>query len=48
MFPSTENGKVIALHEFVKLEPHEIEIFVVRPVKKIISVLSHVVCNQYY
>jgi hypothetical protein len=34
---------VIIKEEFVALDPSEIEIFVVKPVKKIVALLSHVV-----
>ena len=41
----TSPGKsaVITKEEFLSLDPSEIEIFVVRPVKNIVKVLSHVV-----
>ena len=47
LFPSTAKGKVISINEFSKLEPSDIEIFVVKPVKKIVSFLSHVVTNTF-
>ncbi len=34
---------MIIKEEFVALDPSEIEIFVVKPVKKIVALLSHVV-----
>ena len=42
-FPFLDSGKLISIEEFSKLEPTDIEIFVVKPVKKIVSILSHVV-----
>eukprot|EP00347_Sterkiella_histriomuscorum_P002460 403368062 len=37
LFPSTGNGKLISMEEFSLIDPNELEIFVVRPVKKIVS-----------
>lgn len=34
------------MEDFSKLHPSEVEIFVVRPVKKIVSILSHVVSQR--
>ena len=36
-FPSTKGGKIISLKEFIKLEPEDIDIYVVRPIQKILS-----------
>ncbi len=33
----------LSKEEFLHLDPNEIEIFVVKPVKKIVALLSHVV-----
>ena len=41
LFPSTEGGKLISMEDFSKLEPTDIEIIVVKAVKKIVSILSH-------
>lgn len=52
LYPSTENGKIISQSDFQKIDPQDLEIYVVKPVKKIVSVLSHVVificCDEYF
>jgi hypothetical protein len=38
------NKGVISRDEFEKLDPADIEIYVIKPVKRISALLSHVVC----
>ena len=41
--PKPTNKGVISRDEFERLDPSEIEVFVVKPVKRITALLSHVV-----
>lgn len=41
----TKGSKIPSMPDFLQLDPNDIEIFVVRPVKKIAAILSHVVSN---
>ena len=47
MLSPNKNG-LITREEFVALDPNDIEVFVVKPVKKIAALLSHVVIYHYY